>query len=109
METMEFRLLGPLEVRDGGHAADVGAGRQRMLLAILLLHANEVVSTDRLIEALWHGHPPPTAAKALQGHVSQLRKLLGQDSLLTQAPGYSLRVQRGQVDASRVEDLVEAA
>src|SRR6266705_4992730 len=107
MSTMEFRVLGPLEVRDGDRAADVGAGRQRMLLAILLLHANEVVSTDRLIEALWDGHPPPTAAKSLQAHVSQLRKLVGQDSLLTRAPGYTLRVERGQVDASRVEDLVE--
>jgi YVTN family beta-propeller protein len=106
---MQFNVLGPLEVREGERAVYVGTGRQRTLLAILLLNANEVVSTDRLIDALWIAGPPPTAAKALQGHVSQLRKLLGQESLLTQSPGYVLRVERAQVDSSRFEDLVAEA
>ena len=103
---MEFRILGPLEVRDGDRPIELGTGRQRKLLAILLLRANEVVSTDRLIDELWDGHPPPTAAKALQGHVSQLRKLLGQLTLITQPPGYLLRVAPEQVDALRAERLL---
>jgi hypothetical protein len=61
----EFRILGPLEVIENGQALDLGGQKQRTLLAVLLLHANEVVSSDQLIEALWEEGPPPTAAKAL--------------------------------------------
>jgi DNA-binding SARP family transcriptional activator len=106
---MDFRVLGPLEVRDDDRPVELGTGRQRKLLAILLLRANEVVSTDRLIDEVWDGRPPPTAAKALQGHVSQLRKLLGQQTLVTQPPGYLLRVAPEQVDVLRAERLIRAA
>src|SRR2546423_7847001 len=73
---MEFRLLGSLEVLDGQRVVRVGGGKRRSLLALLVLHRNEVVSADRLIDALWGESPPPTAAKGLQVHVSQLRKEL---------------------------------
>ena len=71
---MEFRILGPLEVVEQGSALPLGGVRLRTLLALLLTRANEVVSADRLIDALWDGRPPRTAANALQYHVSQLRK-----------------------------------
>ena len=89
---MEFRILGPLEVLDGGHVLELGRKKQRTLLTVLLLHANEVVSSDRLIEAVWEDHPPQTAGKALQVYVSQLRKLLGNERVQTKTPGYLLRV-----------------
>jgi DNA-binding SARP family transcriptional activator len=71
---MEFRVLGPLEASAGGRAASLGSGKQRLLLAALLLSANRVVSADRLIDHLWGEAPPATAQTALQGHVSALRK-----------------------------------
>src|SRR5262245_57418577 len=67
---MEFRILGPLEVYSDGQALDVGGAKQRALLAVLLLDANNVVSRDRLIEALWEDRPPDSAGKALQVYVS---------------------------------------
>ena len=72
---MEFQILGPLEVRHEGAEVALGAGKQRALLAILLIHANELVSSDRLIEELWP-KPPRTAANALQVYVGKLRKAL---------------------------------
>ena len=63
-QAMEFRILGPLEVVEDGHVLDLGGQKQRALLAVLLLHANEVVSADRLIGALWPDRPPETAGKA---------------------------------------------
>ena len=89
---MEIRILGPLEVSDDGRVVELGAGRQRALLALLALHAREIVATDHLIEELWGGSPPPTAAKALQNLVSQLRRSLGADSIATRPPGYSLQL-----------------
>jgi DNA-binding SARP family transcriptional activator/tetratricopeptide (TPR) repeat protein len=103
---MEFRILGPLEVLDEGHTVDVGAAKQRALLAVLLLNANRVVSSDRLIEALWGERAPGTAQKALQVYVSQLRKALGRDRILTRAPGYEIRVEEGELDLDRFETLV---
>jgi predicted ATPase/DNA-binding SARP family transcriptional activator len=110
---MEFRLLGPLEVyEDGGHVLPLGAPKQRALLALLLLQANEVVLGDRLIDGLWGESPPPSAANMLQGYVSRLRRLLeperrrGANSvLLTRAPGYLLRVEPEEIDANRFERL----
>jgi predicted ATPase len=102
---VEFRILGPLEVMENGQALELGAQKQRALLAMLLLHANEVVSSDRLIEALWEDEPPETAQKALQVYVSQLRKLLGREKLETKAPGYRLRVQEGELDLERFRRL----
>ena len=76
---MDFRILGPLEVLEDGRALDLGGQKQRALLAVLLLEANRVVSSGRLIEALWEEEPPDTALKALQVYVSQLRRLLGKE------------------------------
>jgi YVTN family beta-propeller protein len=76
---------------------------------LLLLHANRVVSRDRLIDELWDGSPPETAATALQVHVSQLRKALGHDAIVTQAPGYMVRVEPGALDLDRFELLQKEA
>jgi DNA-binding SARP family transcriptional activator/tetratricopeptide (TPR) repeat protein len=103
---MEFRILGPLEVLENGRTVDLGGAKQRALLAILLLHANEVVSTDRLIDALWEDEPPETGRKALQVYVSQLRKALGKERLQTRAPGYLLRVEEEEFDLRRFPGLV---
>jgi DNA-binding SARP family transcriptional activator len=106
---MEFRLLGPLDVIEQGRLLGLGGGRQRSLFAVLLLHANEVVSTDRLIDALWGEAPPRTAAKSIQVYVSRLRKELGEGRLLTRAPGYVLKVDRGELDLGRFEQLLSEA
>src|SRR5438876_725872 len=105
---MEFRILGPLEVEgDDGSRLEFAAQKPRGLLALLLLHRNEVVATDALIEELWAGHPPETAANTLQVYVSQLRKLLSSDAVVRQPPGYLLRVDPDAVDAAQFEHLVE--
>ena len=103
---MEFRILGPLEVVDDGRTVDVGAAKQRALLAALLLETNRVVSSDRLIAALWGETAPETATKALQVYVSQLRKVLGRERIVTRAPGYELRVAPGELDLDRFHELV---
>src|SRR5438128_10675609 len=104
---MEFRILSPLEASEGGRPLDLGAQKQRALLAMLLLQANRVVSSERLVEALWEDEPPETAQKALQVYVSQLRKLLGKERLQTRAPGYLLRVEEGELDLDRFRRLHE--
>ncbi|MGH3079995.1 MAG: AfsR/SARP family transcriptional regulator, partial [Gaiellaceae bacterium] len=76
---MEFRLLGPFDVLVDGRTAQLGGSKQRALLAILAIHANEVVSADRLIEALWPEGAPESAVNTLQGYVSRLRKALDPD------------------------------
>jgi DNA-binding SARP family transcriptional activator len=106
---MDFRLLGPLEVVDHDRPLALGGGRQRSLFAVLLLHANEVVSKDRLIDAMWGERPPPTAGKTVQVYVSRLRKQLGEGRLLTRAPGYLLSVERSELDLGQFERLVEEA
>ncbi|MFL5894283.1 MAG: ABC transporter substrate-binding protein [Thermoleophilaceae bacterium] len=113
---MDFRILGPLQVLDDdGRELTVAGAKQRGLLAILLLHANEVVSSDRLIDALWGEEPPATAAKALQVHVSRLRRALddgaaGSSSVLSTEPaGYLLRVPPGHLDLDRFEEAVATA
>jgi DNA-binding SARP family transcriptional activator len=110
---MEFQVLGPLEVRRQEGQVALGPAKQRALLAILLVHANELVSSDRLIEELWP-EPPETAANTLQVYVGRLRKALEperprgapSDLLLTRAPGYTLRVEAGQLDTDRFERLL---
>ena len=101
-------MLGPLEVLEDGREVDLGAPKQRALLAILLLHANEVVSTDRLVDDLWEDEPPDTARKALQVYVFQLRKLLGRERLHTRDRGYMLTVADGELDLDRFRDFVAA-
>ena len=102
---LEFRVLGPVEVVADGRPVAFPAAKPRALLAALLLSSNRVVSVDRLIDDLWGEEPPETATKALQGYVSQLRKALGADRLLTKPPGYSLRVEDGELDLDRFERL----
>lgn len=104
---MDIRILGPLEVARDGQALGLGGSKERALLAVLLLHANEVVSTDSLTEHLWGGNPPPSAAKALQVYVSRLRKALGAEVIATRAPGYVVRVEPAELDLHRFESLVE--
>jgi DNA-binding SARP family transcriptional activator len=108
---VEFRVLGPLEVLDGERSVDLGAPRQRALLAVLLLNANEVVSTDRLAEALWPEQLPPSSAKAIQVYISSLRKVFGsrRDALETRGPGYRLRVGPGELDLHEFERLLASA
>jgi DNA-binding SARP family transcriptional activator len=104
---MDFRILGPLEVDDGGRTVELGGTRQRALLAILLLRRNEVVAADRLIEDLYEGRPPATAAKSLQAHVSRLRRALRpEDRLHTRSGGYVLEVGLDEVDADRAVRLL---
>jgi YVTN family beta-propeller protein len=106
---VEIRLLGPLEVvAANGRGLELGGGRQRALLVVLALRPNEVVSNDTLIDALWGEAPPPTALKALQGLVSQLRRALaplGEEVIGTRSPGYVLAVDPDVVDAHRFERL----
>jgi YVTN family beta-propeller protein len=105
---MEFRILGPLEVVDEGRPVAIHRGKERALLAYLLLHPNELVPADRLIDELWGERPPPTAPKILQNAVSQLRKGLGDGRLMTQPPGYRFRLESGELDLHRFERLAEA-
>jgi predicted ATPase/DNA-binding SARP family transcriptional activator len=106
---VEFRLLGPLEVRTGDGPLVLGGSKQRALLALLLLHANRVVARDRLIDVLWDDEPPETAVKSVQLYVSQLRKLLPEGTIVTRAPGYLLTAERDSVDLTRFEQLVGEA
>jgi predicted ATPase/DNA-binding SARP family transcriptional activator len=108
---IEYRLLGPLEAEAGGTVLPLGPPKQRSVLAALLLHANQVVPTDRLIDLLWGVDPPATAAHAVQVYVSGLRKALrdetGEGTILTRPGGYELRVDDESVDLWRFERLVE--
>jgi predicted ATPase/DNA-binding SARP family transcriptional activator len=106
---MRFGILGPLEVADeGGRGLVLGGRRQRSVLAILLLHANEVVSRDRLVEELWSGQPPASAATSLHAHVSRLRRALGEERrIVTAGGGYLIRVADGELDRDRFERLVQ--
>ena len=106
---MEFLILGPLEVVEAGREIAVAGSKPRALLAVLLLYANEVVSRDRLVDELWGEAPPETAATALQVHVSQLRKALGRETIVTRAPGYVIRVGPGDLDAECFESLLKDA
>jgi DNA-binding SARP family transcriptional activator len=105
---VEFRILGPLEVVEQGRPLTLGGGRQRALLALLLTRANEVVSTDRLIDELWGERAPKAAGNALQYHVSRLRKLLAPShAIVTTEPGYLIRVGPDELDLLRFERWVE--
>jgi DNA-binding SARP family transcriptional activator len=104
---MEFKILGPLEVADGERTVGFAGAKHRALLAMLLLHSNQIVSTERLIDALWEEEPPETARKTLQVYVSQLRKTLGKDRVETRAPGYLVRIGQDELDLARFQRLVE--
>jgi DNA-binding SARP family transcriptional activator/DNA-binding beta-propeller fold protein YncE len=109
---LDFRVLGPLQVASNGTFLPLGGAKQRAVLALLLLHANEAVSTDRLIDELWGAQPPESAANMLQGYVSHLRRVLepeharGEHQLLvSRPPGYALDIRRQQLDAGRFAEL----
>ena len=104
---MEFRILGPLEVWDEGRRISLSGPKQRALLALLLLHANEVVAGDRLIEELWGGDSTESTAAALRVTISRLRKALPHDVLVTRSPGYTIRLDPDQLDLRRFERLVD--
>jgi predicted ATPase/DNA-binding SARP family transcriptional activator len=103
---IEFHVLGSLEVVDPDGPVAVGAPKQRALLAVLLVHRGEVVSSDRLVDELWGEQAPASAVKIVQGYVSSLRKALGDGLLVTRARGYLLQTEPGQVDVERFESLV---
>ncbi|TDC34667.1 AfsR/SARP family transcriptional regulator [Kribbella albertanoniae] len=111
-----YGVLGPLEVWQGERLLPIGGPQQKALLAILLMNANKVVSTDRLVEYLWGPRPPSTARSLLQGCISQLRRALRPDGasvvehpLATRPPGYAFRVEEGQLDLLVFEQLVRTA
>ena len=105
---MDYRILGPLEVGLDGSPFTVKGRKPRALLALLLLHRNEVVPAERLIDDLWGENPPATAGNTLQVYVSQLRKLIDA-GLVREGPGYSLRVEPDGLDAERFERLAGEA
>jgi DNA-binding SARP family transcriptional activator len=103
---MEVRLLGPLELADGGRSIAYGGARQRAVLALLVLHANQVVASERVLVELWGEDAPPGAANALQAAVSRLRRALPEGRLVTRPPGYLFRAVPDEVDVSRFERLL---
>jgi DNA-binding SARP family transcriptional activator len=107
---MEFRILGPLEVRSNDHALPLGGPKQRAVLALLLLGANRVVARERLIAELWPEASGRDAEHALRLQISRIRKVLatgdGEPRVITRSPGYLLRVERGELDLDQYEQLV---
>jgi DNA-binding SARP family transcriptional activator len=114
---VQFLVLGPLEVLAEGRAVALGGPKPRLLLATLLVHANEVVSADRLIDVLWDDGPPDSALTTLQKHISRLRAAIEprrapgglSARLVTRPPGYLLRVEPPECDATRFERMVADA
>src|SRR3954452_3926207 len=107
---MRFGILGPLEVWHDGRRLAVGGPQQRALLAALLLNANRVISTDRLVTYLWDDRPPAAARSLVQGCVAQLRRVLraadpADHRLVTRPPGYLIEVAPGELDLERFEEL----
>jgi DNA-binding SARP family transcriptional activator len=106
-QRVEFLVLGPVEARLDGRVLQLGGPKQRVLLALLLLNANEVVSRDRLVDSLWGERAPDSAQRSLDTYVSRLRTLLGAHRIERRSPGYVLRVQPGELDLERFEALLE--
>jgi len=110
---MDFRILGPLEVLDDERHVVLGGSKQRALLALLLIHANETLTTERLIDELWGERPPPSGAKTVQVQISRLRKALERaaadgchETVVTRERGYELRIDLENVDSHRFEQLI---
>jgi DNA-binding SARP family transcriptional activator len=106
---VEFRVLGPLEVLEGDRSIPLGGTKQRSVLALLLLARGAPVSSERLIDEIWEGRPPPTAQKSVQIYVSGLRKALGEGRIVTRDRGYALRLEPSELDLERFEALVARA
>ena len=106
---MDFRILGPLEVADGGRERPLGSVKQRSLLALLLLARGRSVATDRLIDEIWDGGPPETSRKSVQKYVVNLRASLGNERIRTMGRGYAIELGPDELDLQRFEDLVRSA
>ena len=104
---MEFRILGPLEAWDGESEVRLSGRKPRALLALLLLHPNEIVPADRLVDELWGEDPPEHVFDALRVNVSRLRKVLPPNVVTTRSPGYAVRVDADALDLHRFERLLE--
>ncbi len=101
--TVEFRILGPLELLRDGERVDLGGPRQRALLALLVTRANATVSRDRIIDELWADEPPESVVNVLQTYVSRLRRVLPEERLASRAPGYVLVVADEELDLRAFE------
>lgn len=106
---MDFRILGPLEVVGPDGPIRIDAGKVRALLELLLLHANEVIAGERLVDSLWGDFPSDSAEHAIEVYVSRLRRALGADRIETHPPGYRIRVEPGELDLHRFEALTAEA
>jgi DNA-binding SARP family transcriptional activator len=106
---MEIFILGPLEVRDGDREFELGGGKQRALLADLVINRDEPLGADRLIDDLWGERPPPSAAKTLQVLISRLRKTLGRDAIVTRGGGYVLDENIVSTDVEQLDALMRRA
>ncbi|MEJ7790717.1 MAG: BTAD domain-containing putative transcriptional regulator [Gaiellaceae bacterium] len=105
--SLDYRILGPLEITHDGESVVVSAAKERALLVHLLLHANERVSVERLATTIWDEQPPPSALKLLQLYVSNLRKALGRGAIATVAGGYRLDVAVQELDSLRFLALLD--
>jgi DNA-binding SARP family transcriptional activator len=103
---MRYFVLGPLELREGGRTVALPHGRQRLVLALLVLNANQTLSTDRLVDALWGEAPPPSATRSLHNLVSALRKQLPEGALVTRGHGYALEAGSLEIDLQLFDTLV---
>src|SRR5690242_9912986 len=108
-----YRVLGPVEATEDGRSLPLGGRRQRAILAILLMRANEVVTRDALVDLLWDGRPPEGADHAIEVYISRLRQAIPAGDgeahpLETRPPGYRLRLDEDQVDANRFAALLES-
>jgi DNA-binding SARP family transcriptional activator/ABC-type transport system substrate-binding protein len=110
---VDFRILGPLEVVVAGRGVPLGGAKQRAALAMLLLHRNQTVSRDRLIEGLWGEEPPASAGHTLEAYVSRLRRALltveASPRLMARPPGYVLKVEAGELDLDRFQAALDRA
>src|SRR3954454_4613188 len=102
---LEFRVLGPVQVATGSGAVELSPGKQVALLACLLVARGEVVSRDRLVDALWGDRPPAAVVNGLQVHVHGLRGRLGPERIEREGPGYRLCLESGELDLERFELL----
>jgi predicted ATPase/DNA-binding SARP family transcriptional activator len=106
---LQFRVLGPLEVRNAGEPCVISSPLQRRLLTALIIGAGTTASTERLIDQLWGEQPPPAARNSLQSHIARLRTLVGNGTILTRPPGYALDMAEVEIDAVAFERAVQQA
>lgn len=102
---MDFRVLGPLTVRDSDRALKLGGHRQQLVLAVLLLHPARELSAEWLVDAVWGDEPPRSSRKTLQAYISRLRRTLGEEVIVATDHGYTVHVTPTQLDSLRFEEL----